>query len=844
MNTQITKKVFIASSSEMHHERLVLVDLFTDMSTEEMYYQPVKWEYVDKALRVERKEDQYLRRLRDCDVCVTMFWKTLGKYTAEEFEDAIKEQKLGNNIKKVLVLVKKDSSDVDESLTGFLSNIEKEYGCTPVSFYDDTQLKTEVVKFLFDVEGRSDADQPIREINVMITGLNELDEDKLEFTDMMAHLNDALIKKGIRLRRIKCQDNLDEFKMQVSGCYMCINVYWRELPKGAKDAVSYAYTELKSGNNPQNWHIFFKETDTDKDIVSEALLEFKASIEAEYEHFFCKYENVDTMNLNFVLELMTMQNGLDDTMISNKEGRVFVGNMPMIDIGNLRFAKLNENYQRMSNNLVRLSDEIEKARINIERYPDVTPLKQRLQELLDEYNKLQKEFDQHQQFLFDVAKRISQIKRERITDCIKRAIKAFEDGDVERANIILDEALEGAEHYSDDFQENIKPMRQSIFNYIDGFLLSISTIMADANQPIDNRVTKAKQIYSRVEELAEKAFLEKKRYIEFLGEYAMFMVKHVVNREDYEKAIDLNNKRIAMAMWFNGELDLIKADSYDSLGCIYKALRDYTKSIESDKNAFKIRKAVLGPKHAETAKYYNNIGLTYSLRGRKGDYEKALKNYKKAIELWELNSKSNSAYLISVYGNLGKLIIEQWPERWSEAIDYELDAVELSERLYGEEHIDTAGAYYDMGYVVYNGSDNKESIESSLKWFFKAFRVFSKKCGLEQLSSMNVMESIGVALHGIRYYNEAIAFLNKVLEVNKKVECLTDTDIEAIQTLIDDSESRIDETLGTEEQISFYDWEKTADDWENIADDFINYDYQYELSEVVPGLEGTTIVRL
>ena len=59
MNTQLTKRVFIASSSEMHHERLVLVDLLADMSTKDVCYQPVKWEYVDTALRVERKEDQY-----------------------------------------------------------------------------------------------------------------------------------------------------------------------------------------------------------------------------------------------------------------------------------------------------------------------------------------------------------------------------------------------------------------------------------------------------------------------------------------------------------------------------------------------------------------------------------------------------------------------------------------------------------------------------------------------------------------------------------------------------------------------------------------------------------------
>lgn len=401
MNTQLTKRVFIASSSEMHHERLVLVDLLADMSTKDVCYQPVKWEYVDTALREERKEDQYLRRLRGCDACITMLWKTRGQYTVEEFEDALKEQKTGNNLKKVLVLVKKDGKDADESLKGFLSDFNKKYDCNPVSFYDDTQLKAEVVKFLSYVEGRIDAYYPIRDINVVVAGLKELDEDKLEFTDIMACLNEALIKTGIRLRRVKCSDRMAEFKKQISDCDMCLNVYWQKLPECAKDNLDYAYTSLKAGNNPKHLYIFFKETD--KDISDKALSEFKASFEKEYGHFYCKYSNVDTLNLNFLLQLLTI--GGQDIKKNTKvgDGMVSLGGITIADLDRIPFSAFNKEYQRLKKAYKdicnRLAEKLKEQKNNPNNEQRIKEIK----ELDKKKSDCQEEFNKYQEYLFETA---------------------------------------------------------------------------------------------------------------------------------------------------------------------------------------------------------------------------------------------------------------------------------------------------------------------------------------------------------------------------------------------------------------------------------------------------------
>lgn len=72
-------KIFIASFYEMRQERLELGALFTDMSTVEIDYVPVKWEYMDSPMNAPRKEDEYLRKLRKSEICIVMLWRKLGK---------------------------------------------------------------------------------------------------------------------------------------------------------------------------------------------------------------------------------------------------------------------------------------------------------------------------------------------------------------------------------------------------------------------------------------------------------------------------------------------------------------------------------------------------------------------------------------------------------------------------------------------------------------------------------------------------------------------------------------------------------------------------------------------
>lgn len=838
-----TTKIFIASSSEMHHERIVLSDLFADMSTDNMIYQPVKWEYVDPALRIERKEDQYIQRLHDCDVCITMLWKSLGQYTVEEFNDAIKRLQDGNNPQKVFVLIKKDNSDVEPELDTFINALQHQHNDILYCFSNDDELKGIVGNLLttnvvFDSVDKSKGATLVKDVYVMVAANGELNEDMMEFTDIIAHLNEVLVSQGIRLHRVKWSNGVvNEFMQMVNNCEMCINLYWKDLSENSSEIMNSSYNAMLSGYNPQNLYIFFKEP---CDEITKTLSEFKDSFESKYGHFYCRYENTDTMCLRFILQLMRLKNGLTNTMINNEGVFVMVGNLPMVNLNKIPFAQYNKDFQRMSERFFSFPKEIEQARELVKTYPENPVFEQQLQEKLDKYNELKIEFNQYQKFLFDVAWRITQLQEEKMTDRMQRAIKAFNIGEVYKANVILDEAIEDAKNLLDNYKKHkiiTEEFRKNIIDAIDEFMLATATIMADATQPIEERIEKAKQLYLQVDEMAVEVNLDRKKHIKLLSEYALFVSLYCSeNVEDCKKAIALDKRIIEMAVFFKGEFELSIANSYERIGTLNNNLRDYKQSLINHKKAFTIRKKILGLNNPVTAKYYNNIGVVYIYRARKGDSDKAYINLEKAAENWEMDTNSNAALLATAYNNLSIICMDNEDNDMFcfkngeiiGAVGYAMKSVSMCRKAFGRNHFETAGSYDTLaqaliqsGNVYYkNNGDSYDFClvnKKALRCLFMALSIELETVGCAHLLTYHTVISIGIAYLNLLCCQESIAFYNKALEIDEKIQYLTEYGKEELLNGIEKIKSKLPYTVGTKDAVSFSDWEKLANDIDLIA---------------------------
>lgn len=432
------ENIFIASSAEMNPERLEIIDLLADMSIYDTWYHPVIWESMPSDMHAERKEDEYLRRLHQCEVCITMFWKTLGKYTKEELLDAINGQKNNHLPGRNFIIIKATECPSSELKT-FLEEIQKEYTEIIYSFTSNKELRTLVEKLLreADVDGAMESlDVPnLKEIPIMIAADEELHEEKISFTELIHNLNEVLEPRGLRLRRIKwTPGESDEYFQILSKSEMCLNLYWKQLPATADQELKIAYEATCVGNNPHHLYIFFKEP---SENITADLADFKAGFETQYGHFYCRFENVDTMNLHFLLQFEFSQNKKGEQMVSVEDGTIKFCGRDIVDLDKVPFAGLNTEYRQLQTKVKELEKELVNARSLYKENPDNDELLDNLASVRAHLTKAREEYNRYQKFLLNKELEFLLFSNEEITDNMRHAKELFEHGDAEGAARIM-----------------------------------------------------------------------------------------------------------------------------------------------------------------------------------------------------------------------------------------------------------------------------------------------------------------------------------------------------------------------------------------------------------------------
>ena len=122
-----TLKIFLASSSELSHERKE-VEVFINRQNNKLvkkglFLELTIWEDFLDAMSKSRLQDEYNRAVQDSDIFISLFFTKVGKYTKEEFETAYKSFK-DNNKPKYIYTYFKDAqiyiSQIDEKIFSLL----------------------------------------------------------------------------------------------------------------------------------------------------------------------------------------------------------------------------------------------------------------------------------------------------------------------------------------------------------------------------------------------------------------------------------------------------------------------------------------------------------------------------------------------------------------------------------------------------------------------------------------------------------------------------------------------------------------------------------------------------
>ena len=537
-----------------------------------------------------------------------------------------------------------------------------------------------------------------RTIKIFLASSEELVIDRNTIGNLVRRLNKTYEKRGIRLDLFEWEDydaaynnrrKQDEYNGQIRDSDMFLALFRTKAGKFTIEEFEVAVEGFRiTGKKPKNY-VYIRDL-YEGEVETADLTAFKHRLSDEMGYYWISYNNNDSMLLHFVMQLQLVEgNYLDSLKVEN--GEVKFEDMTIAQMDNLRFASDNDDYQRMSKRLSELPELIKKASLHVENYPNEEDFKDELQKLLNERNKLQEEFNQQQQFLLNTAMRITRLQGKRITDRMRRAMEAFENGNVHEANIILSEAEYDADCNLTDYRQSkefAEQKRQNVINSIEELLLKISTVLADASIFIDERIKQAQVLYAKANRLAIEVDYDKEKYSQLLFDYGGFLQNYGLYKD--AEAVFLSQINFA--------------------------------------------KELYGPEHENVAASYNNLGLVYY---NQGDYFYAIKYYFKALAIYEKVFGLEHPDTITSYNNIGMVYNEQ--SNYDKALEFDLKALAISEKILGPEHPNTAVSYNNIGLVYHNIGNSSKALE----YFFKALTIWKKTLGTENLYTATAYNNIG-----------------------------------------------------------------------------------------------------
>ena len=614
----------------------------------------------------------------------------------------------------------------------------------------------------------------MKTIKIMIAATEELHDEKLEFTSLIQHLNEVMEPRGITLERVKWnpeEGDIEKFMAQLNECEMCLTLYWNEIANSAEEELDTAYSNLKQGSNPRNLYVFFKEPSTE---ITEALKDFKAEFVTKYGHFYCRFENVDTMNLHFILQLEAYQNSLNRDFVDVKGGKVVVGGKEMVNLANVPFAAMNKEYQRLSKELCTLEAKLVEARSKLHDNPDDEEAEELFCKIRREKKEIEKEFENYQRYLYAIALDFAKRSADRYSERMALAREQFEKGNTTEADNILDIKIMKKEARMEE--EQFEQQRKNLFLKIEEFYLKAQTVMANAELSITTRFETACEAYEEAIRIAKKTDYSPEESANIMFGYAYLLSTFNKMHESlmhYQEALEIRRKLAEK----NKEAFLPDvAMTLNNIGLLQDNLGRYEEAEESYKEAWGIFRK-LAEKNKEAYLPYvagtlNNIGMLQSNLGR---YEEAEVSYKEALEIRrKLAEKNKEAYLPNVAMTLNNIGALQYNlGRYEEAEESYKEALGIYRKL-AEKNKEAflpyvATSLNNIG-VLQRNLGRYEEAEVSYKEALEIYRKLAEKNKEAFLPDVaGTLNNIGIQQRNLGRYEEAEVSCKETLEIRRKL---------------------------------------------------------------------------
>ena len=277
----------------------------------------------------------------------------------------------------------------------------------------------------------------MKTIKAFIAADVELAADRAAFAAMIDGVNEVLAARDVR---VELQDyDPDRHGDVLDESEIALVVYHTRCGAFGSEQVDDAYNRIVAKRNPKRLYIFFKD-DAGK-TLDEEFVKFRASFVARFEHFFCQFENVDTLKLNFLLSVENLLAKDGDAALVSLDGTsVQVGGQSVGDIRSLPMIANNEGLGALFSQLDDLQGKFEAQKAKVAADPTSETEYEGLLDLSGQVNELQDRVDRELSLALGLAKRMSAVTIGETNEILARARSCMEAGKIKEAIAILDSA--------------------------------------------------------------------------------------------------------------------------------------------------------------------------------------------------------------------------------------------------------------------------------------------------------------------------------------------------------------------------------------------------------------------
>lgn len=201
------------------------------------------------------------------------------------------------------------------------------------------------------------------------------------------------------------------------------------------------------------------------------------------------------------------------------------------------------------------------------------------------------------------------------------------------------------------------------------------------------------------------------------------------------------------------------ADALNELANAFRDKGDYDKALTEYRKALEIRRKLLGPRHSDVATSRDHIAST---QAKKGDDDRSLRGYRKALEIMRSALGDNRPNTAIIYSRIGLIYCRKG--ECGKALKAHQKARKVICKTLDENHPYVAEIYNNIGFT-YNKAGQ---YDAALEYYNKALNIIRRKPNAERAGDADSYDGIGSAYYGKRDYDKALQHHEKALNITRK----------------------------------------------------------------------------